>query len=1495
MNYKKSLFDVMKLTDGITKSSKNKKTKQEVLIDENKDLNIKVTKAISLKHPTEKILQLREEEDKLRLQSKEVRQALTNLEGTTLKSKYKSNKSVKFTSSSSSSSSLAEPSVINNELTIKMNKKDQKARENLVIDRRRLSLFAKENMAPIVPAQYQLHQFRQQRIAKMTAYQKQMIKAREFVVKAGEEVMLHTQHEWQLQQAVSFAQTNAYMRIISHFKYLIYQQRLIRKGRVFRGIILAKKCLKTLKKHKHYRMQPSHATTIITFKRMCKVFIKLKKLLIIRKAYVKIAQSYNREIAIQTLRKIRRFCDKRKQRQARLRWSYIQFLKYEAKYVFWYWYRITKKNLPRRKRAKRVKRWQHLRYLCKEKLKHWITMTRKHSRMRLMNKTIITNHATCVKSLHHFMKFIRRINAYRTVEQVGFDHYRIHLCGNWLLKYREYLKNKNSIKRIRTARCKMAIKNVSCLLMSRGLHALFDYAVKQSTARRIYYNEVQELKSYYYYEVLGKLRMKAAQNRGVRSSRRKGFSLHEKLLCFKGFSLFRKVLGKVKRTNRRAIQLAQKLILIDSQQSVPAGPGPIARGIRGKNKNKGITKKNKGQNTAISTPTTLTTSSNDDDINNTIDTMDNSSTAIARRVLAKSLPILLPNLTRLTLEKDLARCRLNLIYSKGISAFKALVEYRFDMDQRMIKVDKIRKYLASRSVIRRLSTFRNVVKVPSRFLKGKGNRMRRRVAQWKVLRMLYDASIYKRNIRQRKSYNQGRKLNEIYTLFNGLRRFRQRIQEELVPLSQKLNKAFYIKWKRLLEIGMNGYREWYEQLKHMYYCERKGHNHYSRNRLFKGFHIWHNFVRNCRRNKIRYNKSDKHHQRYISFPCMDRLRGMMKRHDRARAFLKIALRRRQHLAMIVIRDFCKSHAHWYKGTQAERKRIHIATKYHNNLLKIGGWDEFKANIIKIRELRLDVEYVTESWHKKITSKIFTFLKNEYHLSLKFDVNDVYKIIKKNSLSIMVKNLLAMRSMRFRHQVSLVRNDERLVLKGLRWFHYLRQSCIFQRNVYQSGRKIFYFTACNRFFKHLNFMVSSSKRSRWLLMKRKPIQHWGQYHSNILLYRWKEFTIRSKSFRRRLAAIRRLRCHKGLRFLHIFTRKNRISLPDNKRLKLALMISTSTSEHMEAQIIYKKNARYAMQAGYTIYKRRRLKIALNWLHHISQYRRPQRILIPKIRLKTMKNCFDFMVNKVIHHQGIRPFVLHCLNAWSKQRIYQFFKHWVRVKDDEDFLIHNLIKHQKIRGFTKLRALVSRRRMCKRSIKKANNLFCLSKKYEVLHYLRSTVVGRRVIKRVRIHHCHYALLKWVDFVKHHKRKIRLVTKVKEFRESSLIYNHWLGYFFRKRQRMKERRSRLMWIANYRKTMLRRGLQGFDIQVGRKWAIRYRNNTIVKQHYNNFKLKYGLKKILKWWNEEKELAQKRIVRINRAHQNNIGGSSSSSSSSSSSPSRSPSNTNRRSSSKW
>ena len=1460
MKYKKSLFDVMKLTDGITKSSKNQKTKQDILIDENKDLNIKVTKAISLKHPTEKILELREEEDKLRLKSKEVRQALTNLEGTSLKSK--SNKSVKFNTEVSSSLGTSSSSLlsadINDDLTSKMNKKDQKARENLVIDRRRLSLFAKENVAPIVPAQYQLHQFRQKRIAKMTAYQKQMIKAREFVVKAGEEVMLHTQHEWQFKQAVSFAHTNACMRVVSHFKYLIYQQRLIRKGRVFRAIILAKKCIRNFRKFKHFRLRPSHASTITTYRKMCKVFVILKKLLIKRKAFIRIAQSCNRNVARKTLKIMKSFSGGRTKRQARIKWGYIQFLRHEAKYLFWYWYRVTKKNLPRRRRAGRIKKWQHLRYLCREKVKYWVRMTINHRRLRYVNKYIITNHAAGIKCIHNIQKYLRKIKAYRTLEQVGFDHYRINLCGNWLLKYREHLLNKNSIKRRRTARARAAMKQVSNLLVSRGLHALFNYAVQQTGARRVYYDEVRELKAYYYYQVLGKLRIKAAQNRGVRTSRRRVYSLHDKMLCFKGFSLFRKVLGRITRTDRRAHQLAQKLVLVNSEDSIPAGPGPISRGIRGKAIGNRCT--NSSDNNKNTEKSNLPKSDTIDDHPPSHSDVDHSSTAISRRTLAKALPNILPNLTRVTQEKNLARCRLNLLYSKGICAMKALVEYRSDMNIRMIKVDKIRKYIACRTVVRRLRNFRSIVKIPGRYLNGKGDRLRRRIAQWKLLHLLHDASIYKRSIRQSQSYNRGRKLNEIYTIFKGLRRFRTRIQQELLPLSRKLDEALYKKWRNLLQIGMRGYREWYEQLKHVYLCEKRGFSFYNKRRLSVRFHNWHNFVRLRRHNLHKYHKSDKHYHRHLTIPCMDLLRNMMKRHDRARDYLKIAIRRRQHLAMMVIREFCKSHAHWYKGTQAERKRIHKATKYHKNLLKIGGWDEFKINLQKTREHRLDVEYVTNTWHKKIISKVFAFLKCEYHELLKYKVEDIYHIIKRNSLRIMVKHLLSMRSMRFRHQVSLVRSDERLVLKGLRWFHYIRQTFVYERSVFQTGKTKFYYTASSRFFHSLKLTVESGKRNRWLLMKRKPDRHWWRHHSSVAISRWKSAVIRRKSYRRRLAAIRRLRAHKGLRFMQIFTRNTRISLPDMKRMKMALLVSTATAEHKEAQVIYKRNARYALHAGYAIYKRRRFKIALKWLHHISQYRKPQRILVPRLRLNRLSRTFNHMVNLTIQRQSVRPFLLHCLAAWSKQKIYNYFRHWLQVKDDEEYLMHNLVKHQKKKVFVRFRALISRRRRRKKNFKLANQSFGASKKYEVFHYLRQTVLGRRVVKRVRIHHCHYALLKWVDFVKHNKRKIKLVHKVKDFRESSLLRYLWLDYFRRRRMRLKEKRSRKRWEAYYRKTMLMRGLQGLEIQVGRRWALRQRNNHFVKTHFNQFKLKLGLKTMRKWCQQEKEIKKQRKIRIQK-----------------------------------
>ena len=59
-------------------------------------------------------------------------------------------------------------------------------------DRKRLSIFTKENVAPIVPAQIELAQFRREKKLKMVAYAKQMKETSKMVAKAGEEMMHHT-------------------------------------------------------------------------------------------------------------------------------------------------------------------------------------------------------------------------------------------------------------------------------------------------------------------------------------------------------------------------------------------------------------------------------------------------------------------------------------------------------------------------------------------------------------------------------------------------------------------------------------------------------------------------------------------------------------------------------------------------------------------------------------------------------------------------------------------------------------------------------------------------------------------------------------------------------------------------------------------------------------------------------------------------------------------------------------------------------------------------------------------------------------------------------------------------------------------------------------------------------------------------------------------------------------------------------------------------------
>jgi len=426
-----------------------------------------------------------------------------------------------------------------------------------------------------------------------------------------------------------------------------------------------------------------------------------------------------------------------------------------------------------------------------------------------------------------------------------------------------------------------------------------------------------------------------------------------------------------------------------------------------------------------------------------------------------------------------------------------------------------------------------------------------------------------------------------------------------------------------------------------------------------------------------------------------------------------------------------------------------------------------------------------------------------------------------------------------------------------------------------------YTAGNRGVVALARCKERSERAMYLLIKRKPDSHYLLQLRRLGMKRFKAFLNRCKRTNRRNATVLRMKYQKSfsrwLSFIQslLYHRNKGKHLSKNIHQQAVFTgYATDGSTRgggsfdlpIETLRMFKKNQRYLVTGGYALWCRRNKCIALRWMHHLARARHPQRVLLPRLENHRLQRAFTHIHRKYLFLQKAKPIARKCVLAWCRLQIRHAINQWKAVSEDEALLVYLRGKHRKIRGIRKLWKLKNINKRLKKSNRIAYHQFNHVRKYEVIHMLRETVLGKRVIRHIKAQHCHYSLQRWLTFVKSAKCNRRNTEKIDNFRQDSLLSRVWLDYFKRRREQLRECRQRKLWINERRKALLRRGMQALEMQAARHWAIHERYITKIDVHKNTYSLKHAFKKIQQYQIEETEIRQRKLTVARKVAANSL-----------------------------
>ncbi len=600
-------------------------------------------------------------------------------------------------------------------------------------DRKRLSIFTKENVAPIVPAQIELAQFRREKKLKMVAYAKQMKETSKMVAKAGEEMMHHTKNELRRNIIDRFIYCKAGARFMKCLRAQLARKALVKKGHIYKLVRMCRGTLKQLKKYHKISSKPKHVHAIISFK---------ASLAALRVLYAFSQQSRDIKKAVDAFN--RRRCSK-----------WIAVWKDHAR-VTAYW----------RGRAKRVALLK-LRKAARRLIWEWREVTRKSVARNKRIDIIKYKQASMFMKLGFLAKAVAARKALNKKYQRMDRACRLIRCRTWLL----WMREKNIQEHARVLRLHdMIIRARSHINFRRkniALAELCEYTIAHRKARKAWVEGVRAVHKYQKYRFFIRLFVSAKtsidEKRQNETSARGYLSLYKRLMLVKGMRAFRRLLSRQRRGLKRVNRLPHRLPLTEEER--------ISKSF----KKKGSTSKK-----------TFAPTADESQTHEAIEKEAKSSIGILRRVVKAVMPVIYFNILAGKWKHKVDYAFNNLRLAKGLVWFKRRIEQR-DLTRRFkTRLDEWRRAHAAKRwmrIVRRNAKFR---KQETALMNRALEKARRQLCLKKGLRIWRKVAQNRSFISHSLSVRKGDKLRRVLLLFATMQKWNQKYSQFLIPMRKKV-------------------------------------------------------------------------------------------------------------------------------------------------------------------------------------------------------------------------------------------------------------------------------------------------------------------------------------------------------------------------------------------------------------------------------------------------------------------------------------------------------------------------------------------------------------------------------------------------------------------------------------------------------------------------------------------------------------------------------------
>jgi hypothetical protein len=191
---------------------------------------------------------------------------------------------------------------------------------------------------------------------------------------------------------------------------------------------------------------------------------------------------------------------------------------------------------------------------------------------------------------------------------------------------------------------------------------------------------------------------------------------------------------------------------------------------------------------------------------------------------------------------------------------------------------------------------------------------------------------------------------------------------------------------------------------------------------------------------------------------------------------------------------------------------------------------------------------------------------------------------------------------------------------------------------------------------------------------------------------------------------------------------------------------------------------------------------------------------------------------------RPLASKLLRHLVNLKVWQGWQVWTEMVKVERTVERHYGLAAKSRGIAALFAFLKKRRQMRRLRHHVNERMKDFRRYGFLHLLHHLVLFRRQRHILRLMKCRFGLRRLAEFAHAEQDRKRKITRIDNARVQYTLNYKVRHLLLAKRERQKEQRARHKWQASRHRRFLLWGLQGLEIQVGRRWALREKQATGV-----------------------------------------------------------------------